>query len=254
MAPEYSHESTIHAITSYYTFLTNLYLPPSTIIYPPPQGWPSITPESLAPLNKNSTVLQLLQHLPYFAQLGGDKVVLAQGTWPVPYYDPNFQTQIQNAAQREYLVEPVYETTLPEYAVCLAKGTRDGYYIILDTSRGVIVWGKPAEPWGNKSNDLTPNDIDPEGPERWKRSATFEVPDFFEMLKGKFRRMEWIPHPSGATDVYEVDEQVEESESCGVLKGIFRDAGWPGDGEGGGWDRKGADEKIVELMDELDDL
>ncbi|KAH8744582.1 hypothetical protein F5882DRAFT_525915 [Hyaloscypha sp. PMI_1271] len=254
MAPSYSHEATIRALTSYYTFLTNLYLSPGTVIHPPPTGWPSIITQSLAPLNKNPTVLHLLQHIPYFAQAGGDKVVLAQGTWPVSYHDTNFQTQIQDAAQRKYLAEPVYEVTLPEYAVCLAKGTRDGYYIILDTSRGVIVWGKPAEPWGNKTNDLTPNEIDPEGPERWKRSETFEVGDFFEMLKEKFRRMEWMPHPSGATDVYEVDERLEENESCEALKGILRDAGWPGDWEGGGWDRKGADEKMLEMMDELDDL
>jgi hypothetical protein len=250
MAPTYSHEATVSAITSYYKFLSKLYLGPSTVIHPPSEGWPSITAQSLAPLQKNPTVLRLLQHIPYFNQPGGDKVVLAQGTWPVLYHEPKFQASIREASEREWLVEPIYNVALPPYAVCLAKGKRDGYYIILDTERGVIVWGRPADPWGNETNDLTPGDIDPEGPEQWKLVETFEVHEFFEMLKDKFRKMEWMPHPSGVTDVYEADE---DDEGCEVLKKILRDAGWPGDGEGNGWDRDAADQKMGET-EELEDL
>jgi hypothetical protein len=36
------------------------------------------------------------------------------------------------------------------------------------------------------------------------------------------------------------DPQWETEEDC-ILKKIMTDAGWPGDGEGGGWSRKDAE-------------
>jgi hypothetical protein len=77
-----------------------------------------------------------------------------------------------------------------------------------------------------------------DGPDWWKGEPTFEVEAFFEMLKEKFRSMEWMPHPFGHTDVWEADDDEDDEDGHSrVLKKIMRDAGWPGDGEGGGWNK-----------------
>jgi hypothetical protein len=34
------------------------------------------------------------------------------------------------------------------------------------------------------------------------------------------------------------------------MQKILKDAGWPGDGEGGGWDKNGAEREIEKLEDE----
>ncbi|PGH18800.1 hypothetical protein AJ79_00213 [Helicocarpus griseus UAMH5409] len=71
MTTSYSQETTVQAISSFYKFLTNLYLKPSVVQWPPPGGWSTITAESLKPLGKSEIVINLLRPLPYFDQTGG---------------------------------------------------------------------------------------------------------------------------------------------------------------------------------------
>jgi hypothetical protein len=52
-------------ITDYYTFLTSFYLPSSALKFPPPEGWPNITPDITRSLDKSSIVIELMKHLPY---------------------------------------------------------------------------------------------------------------------------------------------------------------------------------------------
>lgn len=62
----YNLQETIDVVTSFYQFLQKLpFLEPSDIFYPPPEGWPHITQESFACLNKTYDVIELLRHLPY---------------------------------------------------------------------------------------------------------------------------------------------------------------------------------------------
>jgi hypothetical protein len=44
--------------------------------------------------------------------------------------------------------------------------------------------------------------------------------------------MEWLPHPYGATNVWEVVDSFDQFDE--KLKMVMVDAGWPDDGEGGG--------------------
>lgn len=253
MSP-YSQETTIKALTSYYAFLQNIHLKPHVVIYPPSQGWPSITPQTLSPLNKTPEIISLLKHIPYFSQPQGDPAVLARKTWPIPYNSSSLHQDILNKEEKNYTVEPIYNISLTSHAICLAKGGRDGYYIILDTERNVIVWGCPADPWGNGATELTPKDIDAEGPDGWMCGETYDVQEFFEMLKGKWRRGEWLKHPSGQTDVYESAPEGHEDEQREFLKGVLENYGWPGDENGEGWDKEGAEDELSERYDEWDDL
>jgi len=61
----YDRDQVIAAVTDYYEFLTRLHMEPKDIRRPPPEGWSTITPERMAPIKKNSTVVELMKHLPY---------------------------------------------------------------------------------------------------------------------------------------------------------------------------------------------
>ena len=61
----FSRDELVSELTSYYEFLVSLYLPASRLKYPPPGGWPELTDDFLAPLNKNGVVTDLIRHLPY---------------------------------------------------------------------------------------------------------------------------------------------------------------------------------------------
>jgi hypothetical protein len=251
--PTYPEDRTVQAITSYYNFLQNLYLDLGTVIYPPPEGWPSITAESLAPLHKNDTVVSLLRHIPYFAQPSShnDQYCIARKTWPIQYNNPKIQALASNP-DKKWMLQPVIDREVPAHVICLANGVRDSYYVLLDTERGVAIWGNPDG--GNRhakdqGRELNVKGLDPDGPDWWKGQPTFEIEAFFEMLKDRFRSLEWMPHPFGAQDVWE-DEGIEDDGQTEALRGIMRDAGWTGQGDGKGWDREGAMRKMEEREDE----
>ncbi len=61
----YSRDDVVSVLTSFYEFLVGLHLPASAIKCPPAGGWPDITPEYLAFLKKNDTVVDLIRHIPF---------------------------------------------------------------------------------------------------------------------------------------------------------------------------------------------
>ena len=52
-------------IHDYYNFLIKMYADKSAFIWPPPDGWPTITAASQRGLGKSNDVLELLRHIPY---------------------------------------------------------------------------------------------------------------------------------------------------------------------------------------------
>lgn len=101
---------------------------------------------------------------------------------------------------------------------------------------------------------MTPKDVDEEGPDGWMYGETYEVGEFFEMLKGKWRKGEWLKHPSGQTDIYECSPEGQADKQRDFLKGVLEKYGWPGDENGEGWDREGADDELSSRYEEWDDL
>lgn len=72
----YNREQIVAAVTDFYQFLTTLpYVEPDDILYPPPEGWPQITKDRLAFLNKTNEVIELLRHLPYLDSSRGEWIV-----------------------------------------------------------------------------------------------------------------------------------------------------------------------------------
>ncbi|KAF2456016.1 hypothetical protein BDY21DRAFT_347703 [Lineolata rhizophorae] len=241
---QYSQDVTVRAISSYYNFLSTILfdLQPEEIDWPPPSGWPQITEEDGAYLNKNKTVIELLRHLPYFRQPQGDPFVWMQDT-PVLCYQQG--VGYADDHERTLFVDP-YESEVPPHVVSLAHGLVDAYYVMLDTERGVIYWDGCREMPGT---ELTSTEV-VEKRHKWKTYSTFLVEDFFEMLKQKFRDLKWIA--VNPTDIREIDYGSQIDEEYNHMRKALQDAGWPGDGEGGGWDRDAAAKKFSEIEEEFD--
>lgn len=63
--PRLSRDELVTIIGDYYKFLVNFYIPESSLKFPPPAGWPSITPETTKGFPRSPMVIDLLKHLPY---------------------------------------------------------------------------------------------------------------------------------------------------------------------------------------------
>lgn len=247
----YSQEDCIASIRSYYHFLTQLYLPSSTVVSPPPSGWPSITSSTLAPLNKTPTVLSLLQHLPYIEQprdgdlttVGAPRCFFAD--WATICSDGSLATpegveDVKVMSENLQILGIDYEEQLkliPPHVIGLTYGARDNSTILLDTESGVIYWvGCPGRIESARDRPAWYYEGDAfeyegeEGGLEWRSSPAWPVAEFFEMLKREFVEMRFIP--TGVTEVGDVVElelskgQYGE-EVVGVLRGIYRRYGWP---------------------------
>ena len=147
--PRYSRDQVIHEITSFYTFLTHLHIPPSELRFPPAGGWPSINAQSYSFLKKNDTVIDLLRHLPYFTReesACGPEIYYL--TAVVDYEGEQIRSEIGFAEEHRqgvslFSIEPQAsegETTIPPYMLVLASETSgaDGFWFLLDTDRGTM--------------------------------------------------------------------------------------------------------------------
>jgi len=88
-------------------------------------------------------------------------------------------------------------------------------------------------------------------PFRWMACPTFGIEQFFDILKQKWLRLEWMPHSNSGKDVWETDEDPDRNDLA--MRKIMLDCGWPGDGKGGKWKRQQAQELIDELYDRIQD-
>lgn len=66
--PIYGRATLCSVIEEYYKFLVRMYIPEDHLKLPPPEGWPNITEESTANMNKSKYVESLIKHLPYISE------------------------------------------------------------------------------------------------------------------------------------------------------------------------------------------
>lgn len=140
--PIYSRNETVAALSSHYEFLCRIH-PPSTVIkYPPPDGWPEITPEYLAFLNKTDTVVDLIRHLPLIQRdKRDDPYQIYEETAAVDCTGKLFHDSTTLRPPDPGICEPLPEiSTVPSHVLTLAttRGGRDGHFVLVDTSRGTI--------------------------------------------------------------------------------------------------------------------
>lgn len=65
--PRLKRDEIVKIVTDYYEFLTRFYIADSKLKFPPPGGWPNITPEATKSFNKAPYVIDLMRHLPYIS-------------------------------------------------------------------------------------------------------------------------------------------------------------------------------------------
>jgi hypothetical protein len=244
----YSEEACISVIQDYCHFLAKLYLDESKVVEPPEGGWPSITPEAFAPLNKSDTVVSLLRHLPYIQQPnpGGDLItvgaplcwfadwaqICAPGWLDTPQDVEDVQVMSQNL--NILVIDPEEQPKLiPPHVIGLTFGARNNSTILLDTELAVIYWvdcpgrierGEDHPAWHHETR--VHDDVFEYAPEEeveWRSCPAWPVAGFFAMLKQEFIELRFIP--TSSTEVVDV---VRLSPAChGVLQDIYHQHGWP---------------------------
>ncbi|KAL0932162.1 uncharacterized protein CTRU02_213115 [Colletotrichum truncatum] len=252
--PEYySHDETVEGITSFYELMLRIHGEDMAILErPPPTGWPQITVESFAGLGKTEEVIKLLRHIPYLVT-GPDAVpCILESTSPIEYIDTQFCEEVKKLPP----VEPLEDDTderLPGHILRFAEGRRDGYTLLIDTRRGVVVlWkndGNLPRWTGNFDADFYDENEDPYGKDGWKCMPTYRIKTFFDFCMEQYLVLNWLPDlVSGG--VIQIDDPASPNESQLKRRQIMIDAGWPGvDGQGTEWDKKKAMRETEEAQD-----
>jgi hypothetical protein len=128
----YSRDEAVAAIRGFYEFFTKTpSLNPADIAYPPPEGWPEINTETMAGLNKNADVVDLLKHLPYTPW----EIQIAYQTHTIDYTSRDCQQSIAKG-QLEGYISPIGAGVIPKHVIPLTTGSRYGSTLLLDTEEG----------------------------------------------------------------------------------------------------------------------
>ncbi|ORY11049.1 hypothetical protein BCR34DRAFT_565883 [Clohesyomyces aquaticus] len=219
----YNRDEIITSLTEFYEFLSTLpYVEPAAVLTPPSAGWPNITPENFAGLHKNDEVINLLKHLPYI-DLSHHEYIIAPETYPVDYRGELFQ--------RDVTVESVGrslplgdDVAFPEWVINLTYGSRDGTYVMLDTSDGTVT----------EYNIQYENDdpqYDEDDPRSWRNQCEGEAMSLTELLddwRSKYFKLEWMGHSmNGWPTVMWADRGDENYEDVKEMRKIIRKHGWP---------------------------
>ena len=129
----YSRDEAVSAITSYYEWLVELYLPSSALKHPLTGGWHKISPEYLAFVKKSDTVMAAnSQH--------GDPCQIYEKISAVDY-NGNYLRSIGVNYREPTAADPLeVETIIPSHVEMIAHtgSDRDGHYFFLVTERGTM--------------------------------------------------------------------------------------------------------------------
>lgn len=217
----YNRQETIDAVTSFYQLLTKLpFIEPSDIFYPPPEGWPHITQETFACLNKTYEVIELLRHLPYINSRR-EKWQIIPETAPIDYV---------TKGPLEYLPFVPDDYKVPPWVINLTHSGRHGQSLMFDTSDGTsavlyiffplpkkvltIVTGTVTE--HNPSGGTYDPDYEKGDPRYWRVECDDETTPLVEYLdrcKQKYLDSMWFPQimdPSAWPTVYQVHPLFDE--------------------------------------------
>ncbi|KDN67055.1 hypothetical protein CSUB01_12637 [Colletotrichum sublineola] len=149
--PSYSRDELVSELTSYYEFLTQIYLPPEVIQHPPEGGWEHITPDFVKSfcLGKNDTVADLMKYIPYIRRTKEDDwdpwQIYGNAT-PVEFTS-EIVLDLPSKYANESLFKP-YEGSISDipshvFVYATIPSGHNGRYIFIDTERGTIVVADP---------------------------------------------------------------------------------------------------------------
>jgi hypothetical protein len=129
----YDRDTAVAAVASFYEFFATLPTSTPTVInYPPPDGWPDITPENLAPLKKNAAVIDLYKHLPYTQ----GRIMIGPCTYVTWWYYKCLKPVFEKPGMLE-AIGPQGAGEIPEDVAILTDADREGSWFFLDTKNGM---------------------------------------------------------------------------------------------------------------------
>ncbi|USP81890.1 hypothetical protein yc1106_09164 [Curvularia clavata] len=226
---EYSREEAITVIRDYYQFLCTMYMDESMIQEPPEGGWTSI-PDGWTDFDKTEEVLELLRHLPYlnFKVMGAPDCRFM-----------NWHTGLTNwNGEKLKLFTEILpeEGMIPPHIVGLTFIMRYTPAILLDTELGVIYWHDPPGEimtgYGSfgEATSWAEDGLIPEDQVEWRESSCFWLfQHFFEMLKNKFRTLEFVPFGRHQVESMWpfIQRNEEKQRLLEAIQEVYRDHGWP---------------------------
>ena len=249
----YSRDDTVAAVRDYYQFLTKLYLDPSYIITPPPSGWPSITTQHSI-LDKCDEVIDLLRHLPYIKTTLNDTID-AEATPECTFAD--YHSIFTRCSDRKTITigteDPAISEFVPKHVIGLTCGGSSNPRFLLDVKLGTVLWYRCPEIVREGLMRETVED-DPyeycEGSEEaeWRgEGETWAIADFFEELKGQYRRLAFVPLSSRkVVRGYKNGPPGYEDMLEGV-RGVYRRFGWPDEER---YDKRECLRAVAEFLEE----
>lgn len=136
-ATQSSWKPAVNAIRKYYTFLAQDLggIPAECIVEPPETGWPSITRDSLAGLEKADAVIELLRHLPYIERSKDYNTQIAFNTSAIDYREIGAH-KVGRGERWKWI--PLGNKEFPPHVVVLTHED-DGYYgslLLFNTEEG----------------------------------------------------------------------------------------------------------------------
>lgn len=246
----YSRDACVQAVCEYFRFLSQMYLDETDFVYPPDDGcgWPSITRENLADVDKDETVLDLLRHLPYVREAhddGGTDVVQVAAFTSFA----NWAADAAAIAAGRYDGESLKMATesaalcdiVPPHVVGLAARPHDHDVFLVDTALGIVLWyecpgevvrASRASPHLSPavrpvSDDAYDYEEDEEQAEWRGDSTAWSIPDFFEVLKDQFRTLEFVPITKKAVWVTHPYFHSLDRDVVPAVRAIYRQHHWP---------------------------
>jgi len=149
----YDRQECIDAVTDFYHFLADElpYIQPDQVLHPPAGGWPNVTKELLAPMGKTDEVAELLAHLPYMYvqterqpwEPSKEWAQVAPSTHLIDYCGEGSKEMMAKGEKFNECfdcIEPVWFKP-PAHVVSLTTGKKNGDWLLLDTSDGMMTSG-----------------------------------------------------------------------------------------------------------------
>lgn len=177
----------------------------SQVVYPPTGGWPTIIntdPDILRSLDKSDEVISLLAHLPYIRNPGvwhSEAEAMSNGLFA------DWIGLIHMLTKDSTLVEFIRVRTEGDlgklevpHVIGLTSNRWDEHLVVIDTEFGLIHWQEcPIEILKEYRESSVPYEWDDDVNEKeteWREGATsWPIPELFEILKGQFKKLNWIP-------------------------------------------------------------
>ncbi|EDN07656.1 hypothetical protein I7I51_04434 [Histoplasma capsulatum] len=184
----YSRDETIAVITEYYDFLVDRgLLPASAILRPPADGWPELPEDSLSRLGRTPAVNDLIRHLPFvkYRNIGGFEIY-----WLTTAVDYRTVAGV-NGEDIHNLQESFGINLAPSVMVYAMPAAEYGCWIYFDVENNTMIlldlnYGLSPVSLGEVPNHR----------EDWPEEEgcclmeIYTLRDFFERMKGIFRRNE----------------------------------------------------------------